>query len=125
MPNRMDAVIDFAKEPLRETHRTLDRDRVIAGEPQHKVQCFHENEVGNLLAGVWESTPGKWHAFTGRDEFCYIIEGHVRLTDAKGNSQTFRTGDAFLIPNGFDGTWEVLETTKKHYVILDYNKSQA
>ena len=26
----------------------------------------------------------------------------------------FKTGDAFLIPNGFEGTWEVVETTKKH-----------
>ena len=33
----------------------------------------------------------------------------------------FKTGDAFLIPNGFEGTWEVVETTKKHYVILSYD----
>ncbi len=125
MPKRTDAVIDFAKEPLSDTRRTLDKDRVIAGAPEHSIQCFHQNDAGNLLAGTWKSTPGKWHAFTGRDEFCYIIDGHVRLTDSKGNSQTFKTGDAFLIPNGFDGTWEVLETTKKYYVILDYDKRKA
>ena len=114
------SVIDFAGDPLGVLQRTLDKDRVIEGDPHHTVQSFFENETGALVAGVWESTPGKWHAFTGRDEFCYIIEGQVRLTDAQGNANTFKTGDAFLIPNGFTGTWEVLETTKKHYVILKY-----
>ena len=42
------------------------------------------------------------------------------LTNEAGQAQTFRTGDAFLIPNGFLGTWEVVETTRKHYVILNY-----
>ena len=114
------SVIDFAGDPRGVLERTLDKDRVIAGDPHHTVQSFFENETGDLVAGVWESTPGKWHAFTGRDEFCYISEGHVRLTDAEGNAKTFKTGDAFLIPNGFTGTWEVLETTKKHYVIRKY-----
>ena len=32
----------------------------------------------------------------------------------------FRTGDAFLIPDGFRGYWEVIETTTKHFVIRSY-----
>ena len=35
-------------------------------------------------------------------------------------AQTFRTGDAFLIPDGFRGYWEVIETTTKHFVIRSY-----
>lgn len=31
-----------------------------------------------------------------------------------------RTGDAFLIPDGFRGYWEVIETTTKHFVIRSY-----
>ena len=119
------AVIDFAGAPISESQRTLDADRVLDGAPRHTLHPFFENPNGTLIAGTWKSTPGKWRAFTDRDEFCYIIEGHVRLTDSDGRAQTFKTGDAFLIPNGFDGTWEVLETTRKHYVILDYNKPAA
>ena len=72
---------------------------------------------GALIAGTWTSTPGKWHAFGGRDEFCSILSGHVRLIDATGAARSFRTGDAFLIPNGFNGFWEVLEPTTKHFMI--------
>ena len=39
------------------------------------------------------------------------------LIDEAGNARTFRGGDAFLIPNGFRGYWDVIETTTKHFVI--------
>ena len=113
-------IIDFADRPLSETERTLPADRVLAGEPHHEIKSFFENGSGDVVSGVWKSTPGKWRAFDGRDEFCYIIDGHVRLTDAAGTEKTFKTGDAFLIPNGFVGTWEVVETTSKYYVIRHY-----
>ena len=66
------------------------------------------------------STPGKWHAFTDRDEFCTIVSGHCRLISVTGEVQDYRSGDAFLIPNGFRGYWEVVETTTKHFVIRHY-----
>lgn len=46
----------------------------------------------SLVAGTWESTPGKWHASTDRDECRYLIFGHLRPTDADGRTETFKTG---------------------------------
>ena len=122
MADRPVSVIGFAEAPLGVQHRTLDAERVLAGDPQHDIRSFFESPDGNLTAGVWRSTPGKWRAFTDRDEFCYIIEGHCRLTNEAGEATTFKTGDAFLIPNGFRGTWEVIETTTKHYVIRKHTE---
>ena len=118
-------VIDFGKsDAQRSEYRLADKaDCVIEGDPQHKSALFFENASGDLIAGTWTSTPGKWHAFTNRDEFCYIISGHVRLISEEGSAQTFKAGDAFLIPNGFRGYWEVIETTTKHYVIRRYEAS--
>lgn len=113
-------VVDFQAAPLSTLQRRLDAERIIDGDPLHDIGQYFENPAGELTAGIWRSTPGKWEAFTDRDEFCYIIEGHVILTNADGHAQTFKTGDAFLIPNGFRGVWEVVETTRKHYVILSY-----
>ena len=111
--------ISFSAEPLARTGRRLADlpDRVVAGDPQHITRLFFESPDQRLIAGTWTSTPGKWHAFTERDEFCTILSGHCRLIDADGNAQDYKTGDAFLIPNGFRGYWEVLETTTKHFVI--------
>ena len=41
------------------------------------------------------------------------------LTNADGIAETFVTGDAFIIPKGFTGTWETVEAVKKWYVIFE------
>lgn len=112
-------VVSFAEAPLNEAERRLADlpERVVEGDPQHVTRMFFESPDGKLVAGTWTSTPGKWHAFTERDEFCMILSGHCRLIDESGQAKSFKSGDAFLIPNGFRGYWEVLETTTKHFVI--------
>lgn len=117
------AVINFADAPLERSERKLRDlpDRVVDGDPDHVTEMRFQSPDGGLLAGTWVSTPGKWHAFADRDEFCYIISGHVELIEDGGEIKTFKAGDAFLIPNGFRGFWNVIETTTKHFVIRDYS----
>lgn len=118
-------VVSFSEPPINESERRLRDlpDRVVEGDPQHVTRMQFESPDGKLVAGTWTSTPGKWRAFTDRDEFCTILSGHVRLVDESGEAKTFRTGDAFLIPNGFRGYWDVVETTTKHFVIRHYDQS--
>ena len=115
-------VIDFSQEPDQWEQRRLAElpNRVVQGDPQHTSINRHSSPSGDLIAGTWTSTPGKWHVFTDRDEFCVILSGHVRLIADDGSAQTFKAGDSFLIPNGFRGFWDVIETTTKHYVIRNY-----
>ncbi|MEM7224484.1 MAG: cupin domain-containing protein [Pseudomonadota bacterium] len=113
------SVVSFSGTPLSESERRLADlpDRVVEGDPHHKIAMHFQSPDGGLSAGTWTSTPGRWHAFTDRDEFCMILSGHVRLIDEAGHAETYRGGDAFLIPNGFRGYWDVIETTTKHFVI--------
>ena len=113
------SVIDFSDTPLSNTERRLADlpERVVEGDPQHVTKLHFESPDGKLISGTWESTAGKWHVFTERDEFCTILSGHVQLISEDGEIQDFKTGDAFLIPNGFRGYWNVIETTTKHFVI--------
>lgn len=112
-------VIDFSQKPLRIVNRQLSKlpERVLAGDPEHESKFYFESADGALVAGTWTSTHGKWKAFTGRDEFCMILSGRCRLISEDGAVKEFKSGDAFMIPNGFKGYWEVLETTTKHFVI--------
>ena len=114
-------VIDFADPPASELRSTPDPARLLEGQPEHITRSCFESPDGSFITGIWESTPGKWRAFTGKDEFCYIVKGHLRLISDSGEARTFKTGDSFVIPQGFAGCWEVIEPTTKHYAIRKYS----
>lgn len=95
-------------------------DRVVDGDPHHTSEMRHESADGAFQCGTWTSTPGRWRAFGDRDEFCTLLEGRAVLIATSGERQEFGPGDSFLIPNGFEGFWEVSETATKHFVILHH-----
>lgn len=90
---------------------------VIAGRPETRGINAFSSRDGAFSAGVWEGTPGKWRIHFAEDELCVLLSGRVVLTDSAGAQRTFVAGDAFVIPAGFLGTWEVVETARKVYAI--------
>lgn len=92
-------------------------DRVVAGHPQNRTWNAYETPDGRFFSGIWESDPGAWRIEYSEAEFCHILEGESVITDASGAATTVRAGDAFVIPPGFKGTWEVVTRTRKHYAI--------
>ncbi len=52
-------------------------------------------------------------------EFCQVLAGRSILRDANGEERELSAGDNFVIPSGFTGEWEVVETTRKIYVIYE------
>ncbi len=96
-------------------------ERLIEGDPRHQTTVHFSNSEANVVAGTWTATPGKFKVAAERDEFCYIVSGEAELVDQDGHGITFVTGDAFIIPNGFDGHWNVIDTTTKHFMIYKYD----
>jgi len=91
-------------------------DRLISGAPAFRTWNIDERP-GGLYAGVWESTPGKWSVVYDEWEYCRILFGVSIIADDNGVSRRVGSGDSFIIEPGFRGTWEVVETTRKEYVI--------
>jgi len=117
MPNTIDSVVVFDQPTIEPVHGAVPSEKLLEGEPKSTLWNYYTDASEQYRVGVWESTAGKWHAFAGRNEFCYIISGVVRLIDAFGNAKTFTAGDSFVIPPEFDGMWEVVEDAKKFYAI--------
>lgn len=90
-------------------------DRVLSGDP--KFRTWNLEERDGLYAGVWEATPGKWRIVYDEWEYCRILEGRSVIASADGVSVDVGPGDGFILRPGFEGTWEVIETTRKEYVI--------
>lgn len=89
--------------------------KVISGDPVHTTWSIEEQD--GLYCGLWQSTPGKWRVHYDEWEYVHILEGHSVLTGADGTVTHLRAGDSWIIRPGFTGTWEVVETTLKDYVI--------
>lgn len=93
-----------------------DPSLVLSGDPVHST--WNVETRGTLYCGIWQSTPGKWKVSYDEWEYVYIHGGHSILTDAAGDATHLMMGDSFVIRPGFRGTWEVVETTIKDYVIV-------
>ncbi len=91
-------------------------DKLIFGDPVHTT--WNIEERGALFCGIWQSTPGKWTVSYDEWEYVYIHVGHSILTDQDGTETHLMAADSFIIRPGFRGTWEVVETTIKDYVIV-------
>ncbi|MET3612846.1 putative cupin superfamily protein [Rhizobium aquaticum] len=91
-------------------------DRLISGDPRFTTWNFEEAD-GGIYAGVWQATPGKWRVVYDEWEYFHILEGHSILTEEGGDPVHLKAGDSMIVRPGFTGTWEVIETTRKDYVI--------
>lgn len=77
----------------------------------------YADPTGAMSCGVWRSKPNRIEVDYARDEFCLLLEGEVRLTDAVGTTEIYRAGDAFVVPAGFKGTWDMPTAVAKYYVL--------
>ncbi|ASY62365.1 Nucleoside-diphosphate-sugar epimerase [Sinorhizobium sojae CCBAU 05684] len=91
-------------------------DRLISGTPEFRTWNLEE-APGGLYAGVWESTPGKWRIVYDEWEYFHILSGYSIVTEEGCEAVHLRPGDRMVLRPGFKGTWEVVETTRKDYVI--------
>jgi uncharacterized cupin superfamily protein len=80
------------------TKETMYKSGVFAG---NKV-AFWGSEAGGLKAGNYPL-----------DEFVFVLEGDVVTTDSDGTRHEFHPGDAFVIPKGWAGTWDMKTRFKK------------
>ena len=93
-------------------------DRLVTGKPQRITQNLYKS--GPLSCGIWQCEVGAWNIQFAADqqEFFCVIEGVVRIHDAKTQSYIeVRAGQSGIIPASFIGKFEVLEAVKKYYVL--------
>lgn len=94
-------------------------ERILEGEPAHRVWNAFTDASGQFFCGRWSSTRGRWRVRYTENELCVITAGRVVIESAAGERQAFVAGDAFVVPSGFEGTWTVLEDCTKLYAIFE------
>ena len=93
----------------------LDGWVVVDGKPTMKTWALHTNSDGTMLSGVWEATPGTYHATYTAYEFVHMLAGRIIITPDGGKPVTVKAGDAFIVEADFKGTWKIEERVRKHF----------
>ena len=94
-------------------------ENILAGIPRARASNQYSEPTQQFFCGLWTSTIGKWRVRYTEHEFCVLIEGRVRIESVTGEKHEMRAGDAFVVPAGFEGIWEVIEPCKKWYAIFE------
>ena len=92
-----------------------DPAKLLSGDPVHTT--WNLEEADGIYCGLWQSTPGKWRIHYAEWKYFHILSGYSIVTAADGTVTQLHAGDSLMIRPGFEGTWEVVETTLKDYVI--------
>jgi uncharacterized cupin superfamily protein len=79
---------------------------VLSGANKHWQKVVHK---GDFVVALYESEAALIdvsYPFS-YDEFVTVLEGRVILTSVSGEKQTYEVGDSFLVPKGWQGTWDM------------------
>ena len=76
-------------------------------------------DVGSTAVGAWTCTPGSWPVVERpTTEAFHILEGSCFLTNADGTSRRCVAGDTVVLPKGWTGSWDIIETVHKIWVVV-------
>ncbi len=92
--------------------------RVRLGE-NSTTHVWYTDPTNKVCAGFWASEDFKGSVTYSEAEFCTLLTGEVRLTDQYGLTETYRAGDSFMIPAGFQGHWETVEPVRKFFMLYE------
>lgn len=113
------AIYTFGSRDVAAEHYHAAPERRLQGDPRQTVWQHYTDASGQFMVGEWQGDVGCWRVQYTEEEFCHIIEGVSTITSDDGTAVTVRAGDRFVIPAGFQGRWQVLERTRKTYVIYE------
>jgi uncharacterized cupin superfamily protein len=114
MTSSITKLVDCTATPITED---LEGWVKVEGNPTMTTWIEYTKEDGSIISGCWEATPGTYRAVYKSWEYIHMLQGKVIITPDDGEPVTVMAGDAFVIEDGFKGTWEIQEKVFKHFVI--------
>jgi uncharacterized protein len=98
-------------------------ERLLVGNPKRETWSAVDAPANatNFSTGVWRCEPGKWRIeFSAtKHEVFTVHSGRCRVHDDDGTYEEVIAGESLHIPPNFKGTFEVLDTIAKTYVIVE------
>lgn len=112
------AVIAFDPSGVAAEQVVIDHENLLSSPYRSTTWQHFAKEDGSASAGVWDADSCVERFVQPHDEFCHLLLGTVRLTDAGGATREFHAGQSFLVRKGFEGVWENVGRVRKAYVLF-------
>ena len=118
-------VVRLHSEVKMEPGDLMDLSTFTSDDQTELFHNFFATEDESITAGIWECAPcfEEVKNFSSY-EMMVFISGSVTVTDESG-SQVFKAGDVLFVSKGSDFTWNITETLRKFYMILEERKGEA
>lgn len=118
MAKTLNDVVNFATSGAEAERYPTPLERCVRGTPMQSATT-HFSDGKHFHAGEWSAEVGCWKISYSEHEYFRLLEGRSILRDASGAELPLGPGDEVCIPAGFEGEWEVLEPTRKVFVIYE------
>jgi uncharacterized protein len=92
--------------------------RIEGTNPTTVTIVTYQSPDQRKICGTWICTPGKFEIDYDKWEYCHFFEGYSIITPEGCEPVHLRAGDVFTIEPGTKGTWEVVETVRKHFIFV-------
>ena len=95
---------------------------LVSGIESHR---FDNLFTGQMVVSIYEADDGMVKIIDYPfDEFVHVLNGRAILTVEGAAPQTFETGDSFVVPKGFTGTWEMQDNFRE-MIVIEKNANEA
>jgi uncharacterized protein len=114
----MNRTVTFARRPPQLPTINLPHHEILEGTPDARGLFTAESADQGACAGFWSVDVGRYHFVFDYDEFVYMIEGEVTVTDVTPGSPsiTLGPGDTAHFPQGVTTIWQVTRKMTKYFV---------
>lgn len=94
---------------------SLPEHEILEGTPDARCAFTAKSADDGAAAGFWSCDVGTYEFVFDYDEFVYLIEGCVEITEA-GRQHVLRAGDSAHFPQGTTAIWRVTQRMTKYFV---------
>ncbi len=94
----------------------LPAHEILEGTPDARAEFTAHSADDGVSAGFWSCDVGRYEFVFDYDEFIYLIEGEVEISDQAGTSLVLRAGSTAHFPQGTTSIWRVTARMTKYFV---------
>lgn len=98
----------------------LPPEEILEGTPNARLLLTADVGERGASAGFWSCDVGRYEFAFDYDEFIYVVEGEVAITDCRpgGPTRTLGPGDTAHFPTGCKTIWQITKKLTKYFVAL-------